>query len=44
MITIEDLMAIEKDDLQEASKAVDISDLPQLVEPPHLLAPFTHSA
>jgi hypothetical protein len=32
MITIEKLMAIEKDDLQEASKAMDISDLPQLVE------------
>jgi len=32
MITIEKLMSIEKDDLPEASKAIDISDLPQIVE------------
>lgn len=32
MITIEKLMAIEKDDLPEASKAIDISDLPQIVQ------------
>ncbi len=32
MITIEKLMAIDKSDLYEASKVIDKSDLPQLVE------------
>lgn len=32
MITIEKLMSIDKDDLQEASKAIDNNDIPQLVE------------
>lgn len=32
MITIENLMSIEKDTLQEAAKAIDKSDLPLLVE------------
>ena len=32
MITIEKLMSIDKDDLQEASKAINNNDIPQLVE------------
>jgi hypothetical protein len=32
MITVDQLMAIEKDDLQEAAKVLEKEDLPQLVE------------
>lgn len=32
MLTIEELMSIEKSELQEASKAIDRNELPRLVE------------